>query len=662
LYKTLLGKLSGNRHNQATSLRLVLVLLVFVVLVPTISVLWFMSKAVENARFAVRQSLSEVLELRLADTRRSIDEYWEQTFLTLSRLAGNTQSPAAFKSIVASGLVDSVILYDAAGRIAYPNSPDLQIPVADSDAAAWQAAEKAEFVYQDPAAAAELYAAIADDSSSTTLIARALLAESRCRLQAGQKEAAITLITETLQQPRLQSATTPAGRLIAPSAQLLALGAIGNSEHSAFEAIVVSLQERLSSYDDALLTGAQRRFLMKALLQAEPSLEPFPTLKAEELAALYLDTENDIAEQSVLRPSTVPGVWHMALPGEKDTVLFSEERIRGAINEIIASQSIPGGTVIEVLSNIPESTTLTYGIPASQYLPDWQLSFGFEGSSIFNSLERGQVTSYVWTGTLVIAAALCLAAILASYLTRQLRQAQLKNDLVATVSHELKTPLSSMRILVDTLLNDEKTDQKKSREYLRIISRENIRLSQLIDNFLNYSRISRNRQAFALESLDPAELAKQAADAVTEKFARAGFELEVDLRAGLPKIEADSDALVTALINLLDNAYKYSGTSQQVTLKVYQQNDFVVFSVIDYGIGLSKKEKDKVFEKFYRADRKLTSTTSGVGLGLSIVKSIVEGHNGTIKVDSIPGEGSTFSICIPVSPAENTGNVSLADE
>ena len=173
----------ANRLNRVTSLRTVLALLILVVLVPTISVLWFMTKAVENARFAVRQSLSEVLELRLADTRRALDEHWEQTFITLADITNNTQGTAAFKSIVTSGLVDSVILYNTTGQTVYPNSPKLQTIATDVILTAWQAAESAEYVDQDPAAAAELYAVIATSSSNPDLVARALLAESRCRLR-----------------------------------------------------------------------------------------------------------------------------------------------------------------------------------------------------------------------------------------------------------------------------------------------------------------------------------------------------------------------------------------------------------------------------------------------------------------------------------------------
>ncbi len=650
------------RVSRVTEQRSVLFFLVFVVLVPTISVLWFMIKAVENERFAVRQSLSEVLELRLADTRRALDEHWKQVFATLSNIEVNTEGAATFNSIIQTGLVDSVILRDFEGEIVYPNSPGFLSAIAQEINAAWMAAERAEFVDQDPAAAAELYAAIANNSSNTNLIALALLAESRCRLLAGQKEIAIALLTESLQQPRLQSATTTSGRLIVPNAQLLALNIINDPHHSTFKAVVASLQKRLESYDDVLLTSVQRQFLVKELQQLVPSLEPFATLEAEELAAQYLDTEVGIAEKSVLRLSAVPDVWHVALPGNQIVALFRGERIRREVNKIIAGQNIPQGTVIEASLADTESTTPTLGIYASQHLPDWQLSYGFLSSSVLNSLENRQIASYLWTGILVIIAALCLALIMARYLTRQLVQAQLKNDLVATVSHELKTPLSSMRILVDTLLSDNHTDAETTRDYLRIISRENERLSLLIDNFLNYSRMSQSGQVFKLKRQNPGKLAESAAHAVTEKFEHAGFNFKMDIQPNLPGIEADEDAIVTALVNLLDNAFKYSGTSQHVKFQVYQREGFIVFSVIDYGIGLSKKEKDKVFEKFYRADQKLTTATSGVGLGLSIVQSIVDAHSGTIKVTSSSGEGSTFSISIPVSVTEKTNNVGLADD
>ena len=200
---------------------------------------------------------------------------------------------------------------------------------------------------------------------------------------------------------------------------------------------------------------------------------------------------------------------------------------------------------------------------------------------------------------MVIAAALTLAAILAHFMTPQLRLARLKNDLLATVSHELKTPLASMRVFVDMLLNGNSIDAKTTREYLQIISKENARLTHLIDNFLNNSRTSRNRQAFNFAEVNPGDLVNSAIEVMAERFESAGFQFEKDVQIDLPTIKADADALATALINLLDNAYKYSSDSKHVKLLAYRHDNWVCFEVNDCGIGLTKREKARIFGKFY---------------------------------------------------------------
>jgi len=650
--------LLNTRFTENNSLVPALTLLFIIILVPTISVLWFMTKAVENERLAVRQTLSEVLELTLADTRQAIDEHWDQTFAAISNILTTTEGLGAFETIVTSGLADSVVLYNAADEVVYPNVPKYQAVAQLDESGAWLAAERAEYVDRDPVLAAELYAAIAHDSSDMNLVARARMAEIRCRVQAGQTKSAIALITETLQDRRLQSATATDGRLIVPNAQMLALSIIDDRLHPKFKALVNSLQARLSNYDDDSMTSTQRQFLMIKLRELAPSVATFPTLDAENLATLYVETEVSPAPVSVLRKTALPDVWHIASTNGKFVALFRDERIIREINSIIGNQSIPGGSVIEVLPPGIESTSPVFGIATSRYLPDWRLSYRFDNSSILFSAADGRIASYLWTGALVIAAALCLTAILAHYVSRQLRHAQLKNDLAATISHELKTPLSSMRVLVDTLLNNKQMDAETSREYLQIISRENARLSHLIDNFLNYSRMSKNGQAFTLTTVNPSVLANSASAAVAEKFEKAGFNLEMDVQSDLSTIEADEDALITALINLLDNARKYSNTNKQVKFRVYQNDSRVCFDVIDHGVGLTKKEKTKVFAKFYRVDHRLSSSASGVGLGLSIVKFIVDAHGGSINVESQSGKGSTFSISMPISETEKFGGES----
>jgi signal transduction histidine kinase len=268
-----------------------------------------------------------------------------------------------------------------------------------------------------------------------------------------------------------------------------------------------------------------------------------------------------------------------------------------------------------------------------------------------------------------VATAAGLALWIAITFRRQMRLTRLKNDLVATVSHELKTPLASIRLLVDTLLAAETSgteevvgkDLRRTetvlpttssvplpvREYLELIAKENARLTRLIDNFLTFSRMERNKQAFSLAAVEPAAIVAAAADAVRERFEQSGCRFDVEVEPGLPSVTADVDAMTTALVNLLDNAWKYSEADKQITLRAYADGGRVALAVSDNGIGLSRAACKRVFERFYQVDRQLSRSRGGCGLGLSIVEFIVKGQGGEVTVRSRPGQGSTFTIILP---------------
>jgi signal transduction histidine kinase len=241
----------------------------------------------------------------------------------------------------------------------------------------------------------------------------------------------------------------------------------------------------------------------------------------------------------------------------------------------------------------------------------------------------------------VIAAMAIAALVAARLLQRQMRLARLKTDLVASVSHELKTPLASMRVLVDTLIEEPAPDPVRTREYLELIARENIRLSRLIENFLTFSRME-------MAETDAAEIVAGAVEAAGERFRGPDCRLDVKVDTGLPRLRADAGALVTVLLNLLDNAYKYSPGEKRIAVRAYAANQHLCFEVEDHGIGLSPRESKKIFRKFYQADQRLSRATGGCGLGLSIVEFIVKAHGGSITVQSKPGIGSTFKVEIPV--------------
>jgi signal transduction histidine kinase len=250
-------------------------------------------------------------------------------------------------------------------------------------------------------------------------------------------------------------------------------------------------------------------------------------------------------------------------------------------------------------------------------------------------------------GLSAVAAIAVLAAVLASYLGRQMRLTRLKNDLIATVSHELKTPLASMRVLVDTLREGRCADAKQAGEYFDLIAHENERLSRLIDNFLTFSRMERNKRAFEFTSVDVAGAVRAAVAAVGERFSPPDTRLDVDLPADLPQVRADPDALVTVLLNLLDNAWKYSGDSKAVKVRAFATDGGVSIEVSDNGAGMSRRAMSRIFDKFYQVDQTLSRKAGGCGLGLSIVKFILDAHGGSIDVKSLPGKGSTFTVKLP---------------
>jgi signal transduction histidine kinase len=250
---------------------------------------------------------------------------------------------------------------------------------------------------------------------------------------------------------------------------------------------------------------------------------------------------------------------------------------------------------------------------------------------------------YVWTGGVGIAAIAILGLATGMYLRRQMRLTRLKNDLTATVSHELKTPLSSMRVLVDTLVEGRCKTPQQEKEYLGLIARENQRLSRLIDNFLTFSRMERNKRAFEFRAMEITEVVLAAVEALGER----AHAVQVQMAQGLPAIRGDRDALVTVVVNLLDNARKYSPDSKEIDVQVFPHDNDVCIAVKDQGVGIARRHQRKIFQRFYQVDRSLSRPAGGCGLGLSIVRFIVEAHGGRVTVASQLGKGSTFTVRLP---------------
>ncbi|NLY00707.1 MAG: HAMP domain-containing histidine kinase [Rhodopirellula sp.] len=628
----------------------VLLLLLLVVLAPTGCLLWFMGRAIENERVAFRQRLEEAYRRDLTGVQARMMQFWQERAAALESLPRTEPAPVVFAGVVRSALADSVIGYDAEDRLVYPNAPSAGTTAPEMGSPAWQEARQLEFDTADLSAAADAYAAIAAQASDTTAAARAMQAQARCLLQAGRQEDAARLIVGPLADVKYAQTLDAQGRLIVPNAELLALEIMATTDHNGFAAVAARLCERLQDYVQANMTATQRRFLMHELeLRSPGKLDP-SLLAAEDLAARFVDAHPSPRRDAVLQPSQLSGIWQIGLPGRRLVALFRTETILAQSGQTILETNLPDEVSARLLPPGTESGSeqAFFSLPAGKHLPGWRLALTLADGSRVDATTRARIALYGWTGVVVVVTICLVAGLIASAFRRQLRLAQLKNDLVATVSHELKTPLSSMRLLVDTLLNEERPNPVRAREYLELMARENMRLSRLIDNFLAFSRMSRNKHVFNVSGIRLEEVISAAVAAMRERLEQPGCRFQLELENPLPAIAADVDAMVTVVVNLLDNACKYTGDEKQIRLRAYCEDGSAFIAVSDNGIGLSQAAAKKVFQQFYQADRRLSRSAGGCGLGLSIVRYIVAAHGGTVLLCSRPGEGSTFTVKLPV--------------
>jgi signal transduction histidine kinase len=238
--------------------------------------------------------------------------------------------------------------------------------------------------------------------------------------------------------------------------------------------------------------------------------------------------------------------------------------------------------------------------------------------------------------------------------TKEMALARLKSDFVSNVSHELRTPLSLIRLYAETLEMGRLTSPEKYQEYYCIIRKESERLTALINNILDFSRIEAGRKEYDFRETNMCELVHNTLDSYRYQLEQSGFQFEEKID-DVPAMRVDREAMARSLLNLVNNALKYSQDRKYIGVNLYRDNGSVKLEVVDQGIGIPHQEQQKIFEKFYRVGDPLVHNTKGSGLGLSLVRHIVQAHGGEVAVDSTPGQGSKFTIVLPVKPARENG-------
>jgi signal transduction histidine kinase len=324
--------------------------------------------------------------------------------------------------------------------------------------------------------------------------------------------------------------------------------------------------------------------------------------------------------------------------------------------------------LVTMMSPIPNTTPFVLAVSAKKVAPPGTVLTGTHSESStplgegfrdvdlewhpgkFPAVRRPPVALY-WAGLVLILGATGLAGyLLMRDLNREVHTATLRAQFVASVSHELKTPLTAIRMFAETLaLGRAKNEQSRS-EYLQTIVNESERLSRLVDNVLDFSRLENGKKIYRMELVSLDSVVRAAARAMQYPLSQQEFHLALSIDPEVPPLMADGDALEQAILNLLTNAMKYSGDCRDIQLCLRRTTDAAAIDVTDQGIGIPVEEHVRIFEKFYRV--RSTSNVAGTGLGLTLALHIVRAHGGTIEVKSAVGVGSTFSVIIPFERRE----------
>ena len=298
-------------------------------------------------------------------------------------------------------------------------------------------------------------------------------------------------------------------------------------------------------------------------------------------------------------------------------------------------------------SENPPSGSMTVSASFAGNFPDWLIEFYQQDPRLFKTFLTSRRGIYFYM-FLLIGGILIFGLILTTRaVAHELELARMKSDFVSTISHEFKSPLTSIRQLAEMLQAGRIPSDDRRQKYYDVLVEQSERLTLLTENVLNFAQMEEGRKEFKFERIDIGALLKEIVSPIQDRVRHDGFEIQLKIEKSLPSIMADSAAITQAVNNLIDNAIKYSGETKKAIVSSFTEDLHLIIAVKDFGVGIKKEELDKVFDRFYRGGDELTRTDKGSGLGLTLVKQILEAHHGTVHVESEPGKGSTFSIKFP---------------
>ena len=394
-------------------------------------------------------------------------------------------------------------------------------------------------------------------------------------------------------------------------------------------------------------TSRQFLFLEKTVIALKES--GFKSPEAESEYRVYMNLEGKAFYFSMF-PVSGDGKWGIIfnlpqllnqltqtiIPAEKEKLDFQWQILKEGRELLLQSPEDLSGD-IRISSVFPS------------YLPSWSLILSGKSPGIMTAFFSASHGIFIYIFLLIVIGLAMGLFFTMHIINKELALSKMKSDFISTVSHEFKSPLTSIRQMSEMLFNERIKKESRKKEYYEIMLEQSERLSHLIDNILDFSKIEEGEKVFRFENTDLTESIDHVTSVFQKSVANEGFSVSSSIPQILPELQVDKEAIQQVLYNLLDNAYKYSGESRIIEVIAEATGDSVKISIKDHGIGILHDDQNKIFDRFFRGGNELTRSVKGSGIGLTIVKRIIEAHNGTVSLESTPGKGSTFTVSITMN-------------
>jgi signal transduction histidine kinase len=680
------------------------------ILIPSLIVSYLSWSAFSTRREAFRKALESQLWISGETAVKSIEsalQNYENRVLAPANFAPLTSPEEQREELgIPPALAgEKVFLLDADFQILFPEAEGEKVPYdrwqwlryAPQFAALYQRAEYFELTQKDHEQAAGLYQRCRGSTPRRDLQSFALEGYGRCLFASSRYEEAFQAYGELLNQYGQfpNQAGHPYGLLAA--LRLYEIAGHLEKRESLLETLIQTLGKlkngewrvNRSTYDfyaqeiEAILTKEFSGNKNPALENALQSVLAKPSLYLEELEFRSVLEEQVIPvlkeRIAFSRYSNEPSRGRLPVALNGSTLLISYSRLDDGRSDYTFTsgfvwdlESLKNQKLPEIADSLAKASGIQVRVveegtpdrptPMSAVIPKDALSLSFRQfpfpwrlvvtQSALDNLKNAALRNNIFHGILlaIVLALMCLGAfMIARDIARESEITRQKSEFVHNISHELKTPLTLIRLFGETLKDKKNLNAEDKQQAYDIITRESERLSYMINNVLDFSRIEMGRRKFNFKTGDLAQTLAETLDSYRAHLEEKGFSIHLGIDSDLPPIIFDREAVASVLINLLSNAMKFSPDQKEVTIRLFRSGDEIVLQVADKGIGIDRKELNKIFQRFYRSENQAVSESRGSGLGLTIIQHIAEAHGGRVEVESELGRGSVFSFYLPLS-------------